>query len=128
MVAQKGDGCQWIPTRLEENREIFSISSSSKLEALLPQLSTADMAATSQPPSWRPSSLLRRKLDIASRPSGFVPGCLVMAVGRRCTPEGSLRAACSRSSAVTPGGRRRSVAEAPRSSIASIQLDAGCFL
>jgi hypothetical protein len=98
MVARKGGSRRCIHAGLEKIGEIF-ISSSSKLEALQPQLSTADMAATSQPPSRRLSSLLRRKLDVASRPSGLIPGCLVIAVGRRCTPEGSLRAARSRSSA-----------------------------
>jgi hypothetical protein len=58
---------------LEEIGEFLSILWSSKLEALLPQLSSVDMTAVMQPPSRRPSSLLLRKLDVASQPSGLVP-------------------------------------------------------
>jgi hypothetical protein len=112
---------------LEEIGEIHWIPSTSKLEAPLPQLSLADMAAVFQPPTRRPLSILLRKLDGASPPSGLAPGGLVMAVSRRLTPEGSQRDARSRSSAATRG-RRRSVAETPRSSIASIKLVVGCFL
>jgi hypothetical protein len=81
-----------------------------------------------QPPSWRPPSLLLRKLDDALLPSGFVPSCLTTAVGRRSTPEESPRAACSCSSAATPGGRRRMVAETPWSSIAFLKFFVGCSL
>jgi hypothetical protein len=73
-------------------------------------------------------SLLRRKLDGARLPSGLVPGGLTTAVGRRFTSEGSLRAACSRSSAETPGERRRLVAETPRSLIEFSKISVGCFL
>jgi hypothetical protein len=128
MVVRKGDGCRRLPAGLEKIGEIFLILSSSKLEACLPQLSSADLAATLQPPSWGPSFLLWRKLDVASRPSGLVPGGLAMAAHRGGSPKGSLRAACSRSSAVTPEGRRRSVAEAPKSSIALFFSVVGCFL
>lgn len=74
------------------------------------------------------ASLLLRKLDDALLPSGLVPSGLTMAVGRRSTPEGSPRAACSCSSAATPRGRRRPVAETPRSSIALLRPIVGCFL
>jgi hypothetical protein len=125
----KGIGSQrCILAGLEEFGEILTRLCSSKLEAALPQLSPADMAAILQPPMWRPLSLLLRKLDGALPPSGLVPGGSTTAVGRRSTPEGSPRAACSCSSAATPGGRRRPVAETPRSLIALFKLDVGCSL
>jgi hypothetical protein len=75
---------------LEEIGDILSILCSSKLEVLLPQLSSIDMTVVMQAPSRRPSSLLLRKLDVASKPSGLVLGGLATVVGRRCTAKGSL--------------------------------------
>jgi hypothetical protein len=118
MVVRIGSGRLRLPAGLEEFGEILWIMSSSKLEAILPRLFHAGMAAKIQPPMRRPSTFLLRKLDGTLPPSGLVPGGLVTDVGRRITPEGSQRAARSRSSAATPGGRRRPVAEAPRSLIA----------
>jgi hypothetical protein len=108
-----------LPAGLEEFGEILLSSCSPKLEATLPQLSPTDLAALLQPPTRMPPSLLLRELDDASPPSGLVPGGLVTAVGRGSASEWSLRAACSHSSAATPGGRRRLVAETPRSLLQS---------
>jgi hypothetical protein len=118
MVVRIGSGRLRLPAGLEEFGEILWIMSSSKLEAILPRLFHAGMAAKIQPPIRRPSTILLRKLDDTLPPSGLVPSGLVAAVGRRITPEGSQRAARSRSSAATPVGRRRPVEEAPRSLIA----------
>jgi hypothetical protein len=129
LVVRKGiEGRRCIPARLEEFGEILTRLCSSKLEAALPQLYPAGMAAILKPPMRRPLSLLLRKLDGALPPSGLVPDGLTTAVGRRSTPEGSPQAACSCSSAATPGGRRCPVAETPSSLIALCKLDVGCSL
>jgi hypothetical protein len=83
MVVRRGLGIRRLPAGLKKIGEILWIMSSSKLQASLPWLSLAGMAAVFQPPLRRPLVTLLRKLDDILPPSGFVPGGLMTAIGRR---------------------------------------------
>jgi hypothetical protein len=124
VVVWRGDWCR----RLYAAKEVVGEStSSSTLEASQPPRPSADMAAFLLRPVRRPCFDPAAGARSFQAAKWFVPCSLEVDRGGSSTPEGDPRASGSCSSVATPGGRRRSVAEAPRSLITLIKIVVGCF-